>query len=133
MLLLTLFNTRLLILAPLASQPLDLGLVSANLAVLLVISILLTLELVADQRARAQAEAAADQRARRRVTHSAADNAPCGGSSEGSDTGAFFARGQRPAGAAHGKERRYRKCREGSGECRPFHFISSFFGRLFLF
>jgi hypothetical protein len=116
----------------LASQPFDFRLVSANLAVLLVISILLTLELVTDQRARAQAQSTADQRARRRMTHSAANNAPCGGSSESSDAGPFFTRGQRPAGAAHGEERRYRKCRESSGASRIFHFLSSLLSYFFI-
>ena len=96
----------MLIFASFASQPIDLFLVPADLAILLVIAVLLALQLIADQSASTQAESAADQRARRRMADGAADDASSSCSSESAYTGGFFSRAQRSAGAAHADERR---------------------------
>jgi hypothetical protein len=115
----------MLVLSLLSSQPVDFRLVSANLAVLLVIPILLTLQLVADQRPRTQTQSAADQSPCSGMAHGATDNAPSGSSPESANAGAFFSRAQRPASATHAKERRKRTGRQRFSECCVFHFGAS--------
>jgi hypothetical protein len=70
----------------------QLRLIAINLALLVGLLDLLALELVADQRAGAQAKGAADRRARARMTHRRANDAAGSGAAQGTDTRALLAR-----------------------------------------
>src|SRR5581483_2557366 len=66
----------------------------------LVLLLLLSLHVVADQSAGAEAESAADGRARARMADGGADDAARRRAADGADAGALFARGHGTAGAA---------------------------------
>src|SRR5512145_435096 len=65
----------------------------------------MSLQLVADQCARAESEAAADRRTRSRMSHRRADESACRRPAKGADASAFFSRAQRTARAARDEER----------------------------
>jgi hypothetical protein len=72
----------------------ELGLIRLDLSLLIGLPDLLTLELIADQGAGAQAKRAADGCAGTRVTHGRSNNAADGSATQRADSCAFFARGQ---------------------------------------
>lgn len=67
---------------------------------LVVLRILLTLHVIADQRACSQTDARANRRAGSRTAERRPDQSACGGAAERADSRAFFPRRHRPAGAA---------------------------------
>jgi hypothetical protein len=66
-----------------------------RLLLLLVFLHFMSLQLVADQRARSQAKQTANRRAGSRVSHGTADDATSGSAPECSDSRSLFARSQR--------------------------------------
>jgi hypothetical protein len=95
------------ILSALAPQPLQLvalpvnvSLISFDLILLPVILIFLTLELIANERARTESQTAANRSSRSGMADGTADDAAHRGASEGADACAFFPRRQWPACAA---------------------------------
>jgi hypothetical protein len=75
-------------------------LISLDLILLPVILIFLTLELIANQRARAKPQTATNRSSRSGMADGAANYAAHRGAPEGADACAFFPRRQWPAGAA---------------------------------
>src|SRR5581483_4070281 len=88
----------------------DFGLVAVDLLLLLIVGDLVSLQLIADQSARAQAERAADRRARARMTHRRADNAARRRAAQRADARALLARRQRSPGATREQQRARQKC-----------------------
>ncbi len=78
----------------LAALALEFELVLIDLLVVLRGLIVSSLQLIADQRARAEAQQSTDCSARARMTHRGTDNAACRRAAESTDTRAFFSGGQ---------------------------------------
>jgi hypothetical protein len=77
----------------------DLSLIPVNLLLLLVIGVLMTLQLVANQCPRTKPETTADSRPNPRTTDGSAYQATRRRAAEGANAGAFLAGGQRSTSA----------------------------------
>jgi hypothetical protein len=84
----------------LSSLPFDFSLVGIDLPLLIRLLNLLSLELIADERAGTQPECAADGGACARMAHSSADEASRSRTAQSANTCALFPCGQIPPGAA---------------------------------
>jgi hypothetical protein len=71
--------------------PFKLSLIRVNLPLLIRLLLLLTLELISDQRSGTETQHTADRSAGAWMAHGRANNTARGGASEGTDTRAFFA------------------------------------------
>jgi hypothetical protein len=89
------FSVFTLLFDPVQLLPLafKLGLISVNLPLLIRLFYLLTLELVANQRAGTETKRAADGSARAGMTDRCSDDTADGCTSKSADTGAFFTGG----------------------------------------
>jgi hypothetical protein len=102
--------------------PVDLRLITADLVVLDIISIILALHLVANQSSGTQAETAADRRAYARMSDGAADYTAGRRAAERSDSRALLTRCQRTTGTAGDENcsRQQHECQRVCDLC-PFH------------
>jgi hypothetical protein len=73
-----------------AALTIQFGLVRIDLALLIGLPDLLSLELIADQRSSAQTEGSADCSARSGMANSSSNQAPCGRAAQCTDSCAFF-------------------------------------------
>jgi hypothetical protein len=101
--------------------PIELGLIGIDLPLLVALSVLLALELVADQRAATEAKRATDRRAGAGMTDRPADDAARRGTAESADARAFLARGELAAGATRQRSRQQNRhnCRRRVFHKRP--------------
>jgi hypothetical protein len=107
----------------LSSQAFGLGPIPIDLALLVLLSLLLALHLISDQRPGAGAEHGADRRSRSRSPHGAPDDASCSSPAKRADSGSLFASAER-RGAAKNSRQQY-DC--GKSAQFIFHKSSIFF------
>ena len=101
----------MLVLAAIASHPVDfrllaiqLALVTSDFRILAVTAILLTLQLIAYERSSSQTKPTADRRTGCRVTHSRPDETARCGAAQSTNSSAFLPRAQRAPGTSSNQQ-----------------------------